>query len=185
MYIAYGLTLHTLKSLQWKKSYVTLTATLTSINSTMGSSLTSNLVDTLKEAFIVQSDTQMILPTSMYLIGFVFGPLIFAPMSENYGRRPIIVTGFALYILSTLASALVPSWGAFLVFRFLSGTFAAPPMSVVGGTLADIYDDKAERGMAMMFWSSATLSGALISPVIAGFTSNMGWQWTFWYLRAN
>ena len=185
MYIAYGLTLHTLKSLQWKKSYVTLTATLTSINSTMGSSLTSNLVDTLKEAFIVQSDTQMILPTSMYLIGFVFGPLIFAPMSENYGRRPIIVTGFALYILSTLASALVPSWGAFLVFRFFSGTFAAPPMSVVGGTLADIYDDKAERGMAMMFWSSATLSGALISPVIAGFTSNMGWQWTFWYLRAN
>lgn len=146
----------------------------------MGSSLTSNMIDILKEVFHVQSDTQMILPASMYLIGFVFGPLIFAPMSENYGRRPIIITGFALYIVTTLASAFVPEWGVFLFFRFLAGTFAAPPMSVVGGVLADVYGDKTERGRAMMFWSAATLSGALIAPIIAGFTIHLGWQWTFW-----
>jgi len=79
--------------------------------------------------------TAMLTSSSVYLGGFICGPLIFAPLSESYGRKPILITGFTLFTLSTLATALAPNWPAFLVFRFLAGTFGAPPLSVGGGVI--------------------------------------------------
>lgn len=66
------------------------------------------------------------------------GPLIFAPLSEFYGRSPILIIGFTLFTLSTLGTALSPNWPAFLVFRFLNGVFGAPPISVGGGVIVGL-----------------------------------------------
>lgn len=82
--------------------------------------------------------------TVVYLGGFVCGPLIFAPLSEFYGRSPILVTGFTLFTLATLGTALAPNWPAFLIFRFLTGVFGAPPISVGGGVIVsfDSWDSR-------------------------------------------
>lgn len=77
----------------------------------------------------------------VYLGGFICGPLIFAPLSECYGRKPILVTSFTMFTLSALATALAPNWPGFLVFRFLTGTFGAPPLSVGGGVIVCFVSD--------------------------------------------
>ncbi|CAN8104140.1 unnamed protein product [Discula destructiva] len=163
-----------------KKFYVVIVGGLMSINSTMGSSIASNEISALRSVFHFPDGPQAILPATTYLVGFVLGPLVFAPLSEQYGRRPILISTLCLYIIFSMACALAPNWAAFLIFRFLSGTFASPPLSVSGGSIADVYDDKVQRGKANVYWSTATLLGPLAGPVIAGYTYPYSWKWGFW-----
>ncbi|KAK0652851.1 major facilitator superfamily domain-containing protein [Cercophora newfieldiana] len=154
----------------------------------MGSTLTANLFPSLQSAYhLPPSGPQSVLAASVYLLGFMFGPLIFAPLSESHGRKPVLLSGFVLFILSLVGSAVAPTWEAFLVFRFLTGTFGAPPVSVVGGVIADVFWEEGARGMVMVVWSGATVVGPLSGPVIAGFVSTggadgkgLGWRWSFW-----
>ncbi|KAK0720300.1 major facilitator superfamily domain-containing protein [Lasiosphaeris hirsuta] len=146
----------------------------------MGSTVTSNLSPYLEGAFGVAPGPQAVLPASVYLVGFMFGPLIFAPLSESHGRKPILTAGFVLFALSVLGSALAPTWPSFLLFRFLTGTFGSPPLSVIGGVVADVFGDEAVRGRMIMIWSAATVVGPLSGPIISGFVSPLGWRWTFW-----
>lgn len=157
-----------------------IVGTMLSINSTMGSSTASNEIPAIQAVFHVPDGSQTILPATTFLLGFVLGPLIFAPLSEQYGRRPILVSTLCLYILFTMATALAPNWAAFLVFRFLAGTFASPPMSVTGGSIADAFSEKVERGQANVMWSTGTLVGPLAGPVISGYTYVYSWKWPYW-----
>ena len=65
--------------------------------------------------------------------------------------------------------------------RLLAGTFGAPPISVGGGVVADVFGDKVMRGRMMMIWSASSFIGPLGAPVIGGFLGrSKGWQWVFW-----
>ena len=75
----------------------------------------------------------LILPTSVFLIGYMLGPLLFAPLSETKGRRPVFVYTFTLYTVFTLATCFAPTWTAVVVFRLLTGIFASPPLTVTAG----------------------------------------------------
>ncbi|KAK3948435.1 major facilitator superfamily domain-containing protein [Pseudoneurospora amorphoporcata] len=165
-----------------KKLFIVVATTLACINSGFGSALCSNLSPLLVPVFNFASPgPQTTLPTSMYLIGFVFGPLICAPLSETYGRRPVLVIGFGLFVLATLGCALANSWPLFLVMRLLAGTFGAPPNSVGGGVVADVFGDKVMRGRMMMIWSASSFVGPLGAPVVGGFLGrSKGWRWVFW-----
>lgn len=83
--------------------------------------------------FGVSSTEQLILPTSIYLVGYTFGPLIFGPLSESFGRKPAMVSAFAFYTIFSVATALAPNFAAIIVFRFLAGVAGACPIAVVGG----------------------------------------------------
>ncbi|KAI1815190.1 MFS transporter [Poronia punctata] len=114
-------------------------------NSTLGSSLPSGASQYLSEEFNVSSAEQLALPNSVYLIGYVFGPPLFGPLSEMHGRRIVMLSTFFGFTVFTLACALAPTWPALLIFRFLSSAFASAPITVVGGIFADIYDDPVRR----------------------------------------
>lgn len=146
----------------------------------MGSSIASNEITALQKVFHVPDGPETILPATTFLIGFVLGPLVFAPLSEQYGRRPILISTLCLYIIFSMACALAPNWAAFLIFRFFSGTFASPPMSVTGGSIADVFDEKVSRGKANVWWSTGTLLGPLAGPVASGYLYPYSWRWGFW-----
>ena len=150
------------------------------INSTLGSALPSGVTSNLAKYFDIQSQEQLVLPISLYLVGYVLGPVLFGPLSESYGRRIIIISTFTLYILFTLACAVAPDWPALLVFRVVVGINASSAISVAGGVYADIYDDPVTRGRAMAVFMAATMFGPLLGPIISGFLSPVGWRWTFW-----
>jgi MFS family permease len=94
------------------------------------------------------------------IAGYCVGPLAWGPLSEQYGRRPIFVISFGLYTVRALnfttcqekqkplflgtaqilqiACAVAPSGPTLLIFRFLSGCFAAAPLTNSGAILADM-----------------------------------------------
>jgi MFS family permease len=77
---------------------------------------------------------------SVFLIGFGVGPLVFAPMSETFGRKPIYVVGFTLFTLTQIPCALAVNIQMLTGFRFLQGLFGSVSIANWGGTISDMYD---------------------------------------------
>ena len=149
-------------------------------NTTLGSALPSGATDILGKAFDVTSPSQLALPVAVFLIGYIFGPIIFGPLSESYGRRATLLFSYLVFTIFTLACALAPNWPALLVFRFLVGVGAAAPPTILGGLFADVYPGPVNRGRAMMLLALMTNVGPITGPIIAGLVANVGWAWMFW-----
>lgn len=82
------------------------------------------------------------LGTSLFVLGYCFGPIVFAPISELYGRRaPIIGAAFAFSIFN-IAVAVAKDLQTVMICRFFSGFFGAAPLTVVPAALADMFDNK-------------------------------------------
>ncbi len=63
---------------------------------------------------------------SFFLLGFAIGPLLFAPMSEMWGRNPIIRVTLLLFVISIVGCALASNIQTLLAFRFIGGLLGAP-----------------------------------------------------------
>ncbi|KAJ6018694.1 hypothetical protein N7522_000761 [Penicillium canescens] len=163
-----------------KKMFVVITALFNVLNSGISSSLPSNAVPYISKDFDIHNSQEKSLPTSIFLIGFIIGPVIWSPLSETIGRRPVLLWTFTVFFLGTLACALAPNWGALLFFRLICGTMGAAPQTVIGGVYADLFFDLRSRGRAMAFYMSAASFGPILGPIISGFASLHGWRWTFW-----
>jgi len=88
---------------------------------------------------------------SVYVLGFSFGPLVIAPLSEMYGRLSLYHSCSFFFIMFTIAAALATNMAQFVVFRFLMGCFGGAPMVLGGGTIADLIP-REQRGTAMAIW---------------------------------
>lgn len=157
-----------------------VTGLLLNFNTTLSSSLPSGAIDSLNKAFDVNGQEQVSLPVAIFLVGYIFGPMVFSPLSESFGRRMCFISSFTLYTLFTLACAFAPNWPALLVFRFLVGAGASAPQAVLGGMYADLYPNLLHRGRAVMILGLMSNIGPLIGPIIAGYTSMTNWRWMFW-----
>ncbi|KAF2816079.1 MFS general substrate transporter [Mytilinidion resinicola] len=163
-----------------KKSYALFAAICTVMNSTVSSSLAAGNSKQLSNYFDVTNEEELVLPTSIFLVGYVFGPLIFGPLSETWGRKWTMIWGFLGFTLASMASALAPNWAALNVFRLFVGIFGACPIAVVGGICADMYHNPQARGRAMAVFMAATTFGPVLGPPISGFIAVVSWRWSFW-----
>ncbi|KAF7561395.1 hypothetical protein G7046_g2751 [Stylonectria norvegica] len=163
-----------------KKLFIVATAIVLTVNSTISSAITSNAITYIMDDFDVTGEIQSYLPTTVYLIGYIVGPLVFSPLSESIGRKSVSFWTFNIFILFTLACALAPNWPALLIFRLICGTAASVPLTVIGGLYADIFFSPQTRGRAMITFMSGTTFGPLGGPIISGYIAPLGWRWVFW-----
>jgi multidrug resistance protein len=132
--------------------------------------------------FQITSTIVASLTVSIYILGFVFGPFLLASLSELYGRLWLYHICNLTYLAFTVGCALSTNTAMFLVFRFICGCAASGPMTIGGGTIADLYEAE-ERGKAMALFGLGPLLGPVIGPVVGGFvTEHLGWRWTFWLI---
>lgn len=135
---------------------------------------------------------------SVYVLGFAFGPLFLAPLSEIYGRLPIYhICNFG-FLAFTIACALATNLNMLIGFRFLEGIFGSAPLTNGGGTIADLFVQE-KRGRAMSTFAMGPIVGpiskypylkgkysiltSIVGPVAGGFLSqSKGWRWVFWVL---
>lgn len=106
--------------------------------------------------------------------------MAFAPLSEVLGRKLIYVTTLLLAVIFIIPCALAPNIRTLLVCRAIDGIAFSAPMTLVGGTLADLWRTE-ERGVPMAAFSAAPFIGPAIGPLIGGFLSDaVGWRWLYW-----
>ncbi|KAK4045997.1 hypothetical protein OIV83_006448 [Microbotryomycetes sp. JL201] len=119
------------------------------------------------------------LPLTLFLLGYVAGPFVGAPLSEAYGRRPVFVYGGFLFLVFTAGCAGAQSLNALLALRFLAGFFGSVPTTNSGAVCGDIWTARA-RGQAMAAFSVATFSGPALGPVVGSFSAvRLSWRWCF------
>ncbi|KAH7142307.1 putative MFS multidrug transporter [Fusarium sp. MPI-SDFR-AT-0072] len=149
--------------------------------------LVSNLASTmfapagklLMHNFDFSSQTLSSLSVSIYVLGFAIGPLIWAPLSEVYGRFPIYIISSIIFVGFVLGCAFSTSLAMFMVFRLLSGCGGAASLALSGGTLADLVP-RQQRGKWMALIAIGPIMGPTIGPVVGGFVGqNIGWRWVF------
>lgn len=148
----------------------------------LGSSFFAPAVPRVMADFNSTSELEATFVVSVYLLGFAFGPILIAPLSELYGRLVVYHTCNLGYLVFTVACALATNMNMLIGFRFLAGCFGVAPVTIGGGTVADMMKPE-DRGLAMSIWASGTLLGPVVGPICGGFLSDAaGWRWIFWVL---
>lgn len=152
----------------WLKWWYTFLISMFVISAAYGSSCLSGGLSTINNRYHVLTEVST-LTVSLMVIGFCVGPLLWGPMSEEYGRRPTYIISFGLYVIFNIPCALSPNIGGLLVCRFLCGVFASSALSIAGASLVDMHNET--RGLALSFFSFCPYSGPVISLIVNGFIS--------------
>ncbi|KAI0481026.1 major facilitator superfamily transporter [Xylariaceae sp. FL0804] len=118
-----------------------------------------------------------ILGISLFVVGFAVGPLLWAPLSELYGRQLMFIISYMGLTVFNAAAAGSPNMAALIVFRFFAGIFGSSPLTNSGGVIADMFVAQ-ERGLAVALYAMAPFLGPSIGPIVGGFLGETeGWRW--------
>ena len=119
------------------------------------------------------------IPQMTFLVAYAFGCELWAPWSEEYGRRPIQQLSLFLVNIWQIPCALSKNYGTYVICRFLGGLSTAGG-SVTLGVLADMWEpDEQEYAVAFLVLSS--VGGSVVGAVIGGFVEKYkSLPWIFW-----
>ncbi|KAH8675248.1 major facilitator superfamily domain-containing protein [Xylariales sp. PMI_506] len=139
------------------------------------SAFTGGITEVIEEFEI--SEVVATLGVSLFVVGFALGPLIWAPMSEIYGRQLIFAISYSALTALLAGSAASPNIQSLVVLRFFAGIFGSSPLTNSGAVIADMFEAK-ERGMATAIFAAAPFLGPTMGPIAGGFLGDAaGWRW--------
>ncbi|KAK2601507.1 hypothetical protein N8I77_010954 [Diaporthe amygdali] len=137
-----------------------------------------NSLPSIMAEFKGETQTRANLGVMTYFLGFAVGPLVLAPLSEIYGRRPIYAIFMLLFAVTVIPSALAHSLNDIIGVRFLSGLVGSVMLSCAPGTIVDVASEK-YRALAFSIFCIAPAEAPTIGAVMGGFSSEyLGWRWT-------
>lgn len=166
----------------WRTVTIAVLISFLTFVTPLASSIFAPGVPQLMVDFESSSEVLAAFVVSVYVLGFAFGPLIIAPMSEIYGRNIVYHICNICFVAFLIGCALAPSLNTLIVFRFFSGVFGSCPLTNGGGSITDMISQE-KRAAAMSAFSVGPLLGPIIGPVAGGFLSAAkGWRWVFWVL---
>ncbi|PCH37698.1 MFS polyamine transporter [Wolfiporia cocos MD-104 SS10] len=169
----------------WSIAYkwiLTALSFMMTINVTFASSAPSSAGLAIAEHFHKPTEYAYVV-TTVFLCGYIIGPLFWGPGSELYGRQPMFRFTLVCYTILYLGQSLAPNMETLLVTRFLSGFFAVSPVTNCAGAIFDIWDP-IMRGYALSLFTAGVFLGPVLGPIVGGFvtTSYLGWRWLFWVM---
>ena len=122
---------------------------------------------------------QVQLTISSYLFGFAVGQIVYGPVSDRFGRRPVLLTALALYGVATIACASAQSINGLIAMRFVQALGGAGSIVLARAVVRDLYSGvRAGRELSLM--GSVTAFAPIVAPVIGGVLQMLfGWRATF------
>jgi multidrug resistance protein len=116
---------------------------------------------------------------SIFVMGFAVGPLFLSPLSEIYGRRPVLRYANTLFCVWQIGCALAPNIGTLIAFRFLAGVGGSGCLTIGAGVISDLFH-RDQRGIAISIYGSGPLLGPVVGPICGGFIAERaGWRCKF------
>jgi DHA1 family bicyclomycin/chloramphenicol resistance-like MFS transporter len=124
------------------------------------------------------------LTITLYLVGLAIGQLLYGPVSDRFGRRPVLLAGLSLFTLASVVTALAPSAATLIGFRVLQSLGGCAGLVLGRAAVRDAAGpDKAAGQLAMLTLVMAMVPA--IAPAIGGYvTAWFGWRASFVLLAA-
>lgn len=164
-----------------RRRYITAVAMLLCLNATFASTVPTGCLQSISDDLHVSMEAANLV-TTLFLLGYCTGPLVWGPLSEFYGRRPFFHVTFIAYFGFTFLCAFTPNFGGLLVGRFLCGTLASSTISNGPALLFDLWGP-VELSAAMACYVMASFMGPALGPVTSGFFQlKLDWRWAFYEL---
>ncbi|KAA8567583.1 hypothetical protein EYC84_008058 [Monilinia fructicola] len=160
----------------WKKWTITILLAFATLAVSFVSSAYTGGVDEILEMFNVGTEV-VTLGVSLFVLGFAIGPLLWAPLSELYGRQVLFIGTYAMLTAFNAGAAGAQNIQTLLIMRFFAGAFGSSPLTNAGGVIADMFS-ASHRGVAMSVFAAAPFLGPAIGPIVGGFLGETeGWRW--------
>jgi DHA1 family bicyclomycin/chloramphenicol resistance-like MFS transporter len=119
------------------------------------------------------------LTLSVFLVGFAAGMLVYGPLADRFGRRPMLIAGLAILLVGTVACALAPSIEALIAGRFVQALGGAGPVILARSIVRDLYEGpRAGQELGRM----GAIMGVVpaVAPTIGGLLDGIGgWRTSF------
>ncbi len=133
-------------------------------------------------ADLATTPAEVQLTLSLFMLGLAFGQLLHGPLSDRYGRRPVLIGGFAVYTLSGLVCVLAPDIDVLLGGRLFQALGGCAGTVLARAILRDIHEP--EDAARMLAYMASAMAGApLVAPTLGGMILEIGdWRVLFWVL---
>ena len=133
---------------------------------------------------LVTSDAQVQLTLSFYLVGFAIGQVIWGPISDRHGRRPILLTAISVFIAASVVCTIAPSIEVLIAARFVQAVGGAGMTVLARAVVRDVYEGLAvARELSRM--TAVMALAPLIAPLLGGVLQTFfGWRANFVVLTA-
>lgn len=133
-------------------------------------------------ALNVENENHRQYVVSAYLIGFGIAQLFYGPIADRFGRRVPVLFGLGIYVVSSMAVLLVPSFEALLVLRFIQGIGSAATRVITISIVRDVYG-----GRQMAEVMSLIMMVFMVVPVVAPGSGQVimlfgDWHWIFIFM---
>jgi len=115
---------------------------------------------------------------SLHVLAFGLSQLIYGPLSDRFGRRPIMLTGMAGFAIFSLCAAAAQSIGQLITARIMQGMTAGVEAVLVLAIIYDVFEE-ANRVKALAVWGMAIALTPAVAPIVGGSVH------VFWGWRAN
>ncbi|CAE7027749.1 hypothetical protein P3342_006039 [Pyrenophora teres f. teres] len=164
-----------------RKWYQTCTISGIALVGTFASSV---FTPAIEQAAAELNSTRLIatLAYSIYVLGLAFGCPFAAPLSETFGRRPVIFISLPIFSFFILGTGFAQSMSSLVVLRFFAGFFASPSLSMGSGTLSDIWPPEKRSG-PMSLYVATPFFGPALGPILGAIvTQSRDWRWTAWLI---
>lgn len=119
------------------------------------------------------------LTLSLFLLSLAGAQLVLGPLSDRYGRRPVMLWGLAVTVIASLAAVAATSIGALIVARIVQAAGAATGVVIGRAIIRDLFDR--DRAAAMLgLVTTAMVIAPMVAPMIGGLLDTLfGWEASF------
>lgn len=161
--------------------FVALTAALMAITA-LSIDIMLPALPAIGKALGVPTENDRQLVVIVYMVGFAFGQLFYGPLSDHFGRKPVLMTGLAIFLAGTIGALVSGSFYGLLAARLVQGMGAASPRVVAIAIVRDLYSGR-HMARVMSFTMMVFIIIPVFAPSIGQALVHLGdWRWAFYGL---
>lgn len=164
-----------------QKRYVVILVSAAALFSPLSSNIYFPVLNTIAND-LNTSTSNVNFSVTIYLIFQGLAPSFWGPLADSYGRRPIFIGTFLVYMVANTGLGLSRSYAALMVFRGLQAIGSSATIAIGSGVISDI-TTRSERAGLMGIFAGLRMFGQAFGPVLGGVMAQyLGFRSIFWFL---